>query len=119
MPWKHLAPNAVPTSPSNETRAGQSAALVVDVVGRWTGAVGTWLVFKIRTLDLPLKSGAAADRPSLLGYVARYDGRGTSPVVEDLFFVALAAKSDPPPARSAPSSYVELLGFLPNFSGPT
>ena len=55
MPREHLAPNAVPTSPSNETRAGQSAALVVDVVGRWTGAVGNPLVCKIRTLYLPLK----------------------------------------------------------------
>ena len=75
MPREHLAPNAVSTSPSNETRAGQSAALVVDVVGRWTGAVGTWLVFKIRTLYLPLKSGAAADRPSSLVHAARSDGR--------------------------------------------
>ena len=51
MPREHLAPNAVSTSPSNETRAGQSAALVVDVVGRWTGAVGTWLVCKIVRVD--------------------------------------------------------------------
>ena len=55
MPRKHLAPNDVSTSPGNETRAGQSAALVVDVVGRWTGAVGNPLVCKIRSLDLPLK----------------------------------------------------------------
>ena len=65
----------------------------MGVVGRWTGAVGNPLVFKIGTLRFPLKSGAAADRPSSLGYAARSDGREKTPVVGDLFFVALAAKS--------------------------